>query len=120
MLKQETVSMHLKKFKFTMLFILLAALLEDGLAHGQISTGSDKIEPKVLADMSRGRSVTFFVVLGDQADVSHATAIRDWKSRGEAVVNSLRQHAAKTQAPILDVLTKLNVEITPFWIVNTI
>ncbi len=83
-------------------------------------TGDEKIESRVLSDIKRDRRATFFIVLGEQADLSGPSAIRDWKGKGEAVVKSLRDTAARSQAPILQILKSHNVQITPYWIVNTI
>src|ERR1044071_6137111 len=100
--------------------VLTSAIFGGRSLYAQTSAPSDKIERQVLSQMRQSRRATFFVVLRDQADLSQAQRIRNWKSRGEAVVNTLRQHALKTQAPILDVLAKSDVEVKPFWIVNTI
>ena len=98
----------------------LSALFCAGVAQSQTGSGSDKIEAKVLTDMRRERKVTFFVVLSEQADLRQAAAIKDWKDRGETVVNSLRETADRTQTPLLNFLARFNAEVTPFWIVNTI
>src|SRR5499425_984377 len=98
----------------------LSALFCAGVAQSQTGSGSDKIEAKVLTDMRRERKVTFFVVLSEQADLRQAAAIKDWKDRGETVVNSLRETADRTQPPLLNFLARFNAEVTPFWIVNTI
>src|SRR4029077_13569704 len=109
-----------KKLNFVIASALLSALFSAGLAQSQTGGGSDKIEAKVLSDIRRDRTVTFFVVLGEQADVSSAASLKDWKSRGEAVVASLRETADRTQKPLLDFLARFNADVTPFWIVNTI
>src|ERR1043166_6539122 len=111
--------MQLRKSNLIFALVWLwAAVVTAESAFSQTEAG--KIEPKVLSDVRQARPVSFFVVLSEQADVSYAARITDWKARGEAVVKSLREHAARTQAPILAVLAKLNADVTPFWIVNAI
>src|SRR5215813_14209125 len=106
--------MQLKKFSSIFALVWLWVVGVGGLAFSQ--TEADKIEPKVLTDVRQARTVSFFVVLSEQADISYASRMTNWKARGEAVVNSLREHAARTQAPILAVLAKFNADVTPFWI----
>jgi subtilisin family serine protease len=112
--------MRIVKLKPVIVSVLLAALFSTGLAQSQTGSSTDKIESKVLSDLRRERKVTFFVVLGEQADLSQAAAVTGWKDRGEAVVASLRETAGRTQSPLLDFLARFNAEVTPFWIVNTI
>jgi hypothetical protein len=109
-----------KKFNVAIWLGLLSAFLWSGLAEAQTAAVNQKIELTVLAELQRRGEVTFFVVLKEQADVSRATAITDWSPRGQAVVDSLKQVADRTQRPILNFLANRNAEITPFWIVNTI
>ena len=99
-------------------FVFVSFLL--GSAHAQISTVNQKIEAKVLADLRQNATTTFFVVLREQANVSSAATITNWRARGEAVVNSLKEVAGRTQRPILDFLANASAQVTPFWIVNTI
>jgi subtilisin family serine protease len=89
-------------------------------AHAQTPAANQKVEAKVLADLRQNAKTTFFVVLRDQANVSSATVIGDWRARGGLVVDSLKEVATRTQRPILDFLTSANAQVTPFWIVNTI
>src|ERR1051325_4348151 len=105
---------------FLALLLLVLTVLDTSQLYAQASVAGDKIEQKVLTDIRQNRRATFFVILRDQADLSQAARIRDWKGKGDAVVTALRQHALKTQAPLLTVLAKSDVVITPFWIVNTI
>jgi subtilisin family serine protease len=100
--------------------ILSLAIAWLGAAQAQTPAVSQKIEAKVLADLRQNTQTTFFVILREQANMSSATAIADWRARGGWVVNSLKQVATRTQRPILDLLASANAQVTPFWIVNTI
>jgi hypothetical protein len=117
---KKEIFMIPKKFNVAIWLGLLSAFLWSGLAEAQTAAVNQKIELTVLAELQRRGEVTFFVVLKEQADVSRATAITDWSPRGQAVVDSLKQVADRTQRPILNFLANRNAEITPFWIVNTI
>ncbi|HUK40708.1 MAG TPA: hypothetical protein VLX11_06690, partial [Candidatus Acidoferrales bacterium] len=99
---------------------LLSTLFCARIAQSQTGAITNKIEAKVLTDLRRARKVAFFVVLAEQADLRSAAAVSGWRDRGEAVVNSLRETAGRTQRPLLDFLARFNAEVTPFWIVNTI
>ena len=91
-----------------------------GSAQAQTAAVNQKIEAKVIADLRQNARSTFFVVLSEQGNMRSATAIRNWRLRGESVVESLKEVATRTQRPILNFLANANAEVTPFWIVNTI
>src|SRR5882724_6936065 len=62
---------------------------------------NQKIDAKVLTDLRQLGQVTFFVVLTSQADTSPAATIADWGTRGQVVVDSLKEVADLSQQPIL-------------------
>ena len=99
-------------------FLIVTAWL--GSVKAQTPAANQKIEAKVMADLRQNAKTTFFIVLGEQGNVSTATAIRNWRLRGESVVESLKEVAMRTQRPILNFLANANAQVTPFWIVNTI
>ena len=111
--------MFVSRLKLSFGIALLFASAWLGLAQAQTSADR-KIEPKVLTDLKQHGKTTFFVVLTEQANLSQASSITDWNARGEVVVRSLRSVAERTQRPLLAFLANTNVEIVPFWIVNTI
>jgi hypothetical protein len=106
--------MRVIKLNFVIALALLSPLLYVRPAEPQTGNVSDKIEGKVLADLRRARTVTFFVVLGEQADLRQAAAVKGWRDRGEAVVSSLRETAGRTQGPLLDFLARFNAEVSTF------
>jgi subtilisin family serine protease len=107
-------------FKSSVWLVLSFAFIWLGPAQAQTPAANQKIEVKVLADLQQNARTTFFVVLSEQANVSSATAIMDWRVRGGLVVDSLKEVATRTQRPILDLLANANAQVTPFWIANTI
>ena len=99
-------------------FLFVSLWLES--AQAQTAAVNQKIEAKVMSDLRQNARSTFFVVLSEQGNMRSATAIRNWRLRGESVVESLKEVATRTQRPILNFLANANAEVTPFWIVNTI
>src|SRR4051794_12562887 len=79
-----------RRFSLFAVLALAAVLSCSSFLHAQAQGDSNKVEEKVRSEMRRNRRATFFVVLRDQADLSQAVRIRDWKSKGDAVVNTLR------------------------------
>jgi hypothetical protein len=75
--------------------------------------GSDK-------DKSGQDKVTVWVVMKEQANLAGVQSIRDWKTRGRAVHEGLRNHADTSQADLRAWLKGNGVEHKPFWVVNTI
>ena len=70
---------------------------------------------------TRQREEASFVIhLEDQADLSAAYAIRDQDARGWYVYRTLREHAARTQAPIRALLDSRGVRYEPRWAANVI
>jgi len=101
---------------------VLAAFVYVTFVGAQPQNGpQQKIAPKVLSDLRDNGSVTFFVVMTEQANTSAANGIRDWVARGQAVVETLKDVANRTQEPVLQLLSQSpGVDVTSFWIVNTI
>jgi hypothetical protein len=75
-----------------------------------------KIAPTVLSELRNNGSVTFFVVMKEHANTGAANGILDWAARGHVVVDTLKEVANRTQAPVLQLLSQLpGVDVTSFW-----
>ena len=65
-------------------------------------TPAQKVDAQVWAELGAASDgqTEFFVVFRDQADLRPAYAIRDWKARGDFVLQALREtaHASQSQA----------------------
>jgi serine protease AprX len=79
-----------------------------------------KIAPEVMADTADGKSASVVILLADQADVSAAYAMTDQDARGWYAYNTLRQHAARTQAGLQEFLTLRGAGYQSFWVANMI
>jgi serine protease AprX len=102
---------------------LAVALAGFGVLPGETGANngsSPKISSQVLRDTARGSEAQFVVYLGDQADLSAAYAMRDQDARGWYVYRTLREHAARTQAPIIAQLEARGVPYRSFWAANVV
>src|SRR5262249_46005048 len=80
----------------------------------------DKIAPRVMAETQNGKTAEALIVLSEQADLRPANSLQTKEEKGEFVVNTLREVATRTQAPILRMLDSLGVPYQSFFIVNMI
>ena len=79
-----------------------------------------KISARVLAETANGGATEALVVLASQANLSPAAALPTKLAKGRFVVNSLRDIASRTQAPIVSLLAERGIAYRTFWIVNMI
>lgn len=102
-------------------FLAIAIVMSVGLASpAQTSSSAGKIAPRVLAETQNGKTTEAMVVLGEQADIRPAYSLSTKDEKGQFVVNTLREVANRTQAPILRMLDSLGVSHESFYIVNMI
>jgi uncharacterized repeat protein (TIGR01451 family) len=78
-----------------------------------------KVDPWVLSTAGAGRT-EFLVVLAEQADLSGADALRTREEKGRYVFETLRATAARTQGPILALLSARGAEHRAYWVANMI
>jgi serine protease AprX len=79
----------------------------------------DKVHPLVLEQVADGPA-EFMLFLDDQARPASAAAPMDKRERGRQVAEQLRDHAERTQAPLIERLDRLGVEYRSYWIANMI
>lgn len=77
-----------------------------------------KIDARVLRETANGKSASFVVLLQEQADLSAAYGMADADARGWYVYNTLRSHAARSQAALRATLDAQRVPYKPFWVAN--
>ncbi len=78
------------------------------------------VAPQVWEGVADGSETEFLVVLGEQADLSGAPALRDRQTRLRYVHDRLRETALRTQTPIRAELDASGVEYRAFYVVNAI
>jgi subtilisin family serine protease len=79
-----------------------------------------KIEKAVLSSLSAKDNSDFWVVFGQQADLSGPSQIADWTARGAAVVDALQQTANSSQAEVRTQLDAQKIRYQSFWMFNAI
>lgn len=109
--------MHTSRFIHV---LVVTTLLLVGSALVQAASPSEKISPRLLTDTSNGRSTEALVVLTEQADLHAAAALPTKLDKGRFVVNTLREVATRTQAPLRRFLEQRGVAYQSFYIVNMI
>jgi PKD repeat protein len=85
------------------LFLVFILLLALALARPAIpAAGSVEVDPQILAEMATSPNGTagFLVLFREQADLSPAYTIRDWRLRGQFVHRALQETAARSQARV--------------------
>ncbi|MFF0371286.1 MULTISPECIES: S8 family serine peptidase [unclassified Micromonospora] len=80
----------------------------------------EKLQPELRASMRTLPVQPFWVRLEDRADLSAASAVKDWNARGAAVVEALRKTAEKSQADVVRRLKAEGVEYHTFYASNTV
>ncbi|MEU8255953.1 S8 family serine peptidase [Micromonospora inaquosa] len=80
----------------------------------------EKIQPELRASMKTLPVQPFWVRLNARADLSAASAVKDWNKRGAAVVEALRKTAESSQADVVGQLRAAGVEYTAFYASNAI
>jgi serine protease AprX len=98
---------------------LTAAVLTT-LAPTSGAASNPKIATRVLTETAHGNATEALIVLSEQADLRTAASLPSKAAKGQFVVNSLREVAGRTQAPIIALLEKRGIPYQSFWIVNMI
>jgi Subtilase family len=93
--------------------------LEGGVA-ASARAPLDKVEGKVLDQVAAKGAATFFVVLGERADLGQAAKLASHTARTTFVYQRLREHAERSQARLRRLLEASRVDYKPFWIANTV
>ncbi|MEU5942833.1 S8 family serine peptidase [Micromonospora sp. NPDC047548] len=81
---------------------------------------SDKIRPELTRQLQAKSEGDFWIHFKDKADLSQASAIKDWNKRGTAVAEGLQKTAAASQAKIRAELNSSGVKYQTFWATNAI
>ncbi|MFF0447774.1 S8 family serine peptidase [Streptomyces sp. NPDC004609] len=79
-----------------------------------------KTETGVRSRLDAGDRATFWVTLSGEADTSAARRLRGKAAKGRAVHAIKRDHARKSQAPLLNLLKAGGARYESFWITNTV
>jgi subtilisin family serine protease len=93
-----------------------------GLQRVALPRQPAQIDPQLAADVLAARSgqADFLIYLRDQADLSAAYQIADWRARGAFVYETLRSSAEQSQGGLRAALDARQIRYRPLWIVNAV
>jgi len=80
----------------------------------------EKVEARVLESLSTKGTSDYVIEIGEKADLSQAYSISDWNERGWFVYDTLKEVAARTQKPVIEILEKQGVKYQSFFAGNEI
>src|SRR5258706_13146545 len=99
-----------RRFSAVILVVLavaaLTAVVFTTLAPTSGAAANSKIAARVLNETAHGNATEALIVLSEQADLKAAAGLSTKAAKGRFVVNSLRDVAGRTQAPIITLLEK--------------
>ena len=117
----------MKKKMIKLFSIFIAVLMVLGLADlSSIAIAQapdpnlEKVEGRVLNTISADGTSDFVIEMAEQADLAAAYNISDWNERGWFVYDTLREVAARTQKPVIEILEKQGVKYQSFFAGNEI
>ena len=110
-----------RRFKLAIVLVVAAAgiAVYFGTATSARSNGIYKIEQRVRQDLASNGQASVVIYLKSQADLSAAYGMSD-QARGWYVYRTLKEHAARTQAPIIKLLQDRGVPYQSYWVANVI
>lgn len=103
--------------------MVLAATALTGVGTAAQAAGTevgDKIRPELAKQFQAKSEGDFWVRFTERADLSKASAIKDWAQRGTAVADALRKTASESQAKVRAELDDAKVKYRTFWATNAI
>src|SRR4051812_19138245 len=79
------------------------------------------LDARVAAALESGQPVSVLVYLKDSADVTASAVMADKPTKGAFVFGKLKDHAARTQQPLLDFIARAgHADVQAFHIVNAL
>ncbi|MGY4766948.1 S8 family serine peptidase [Kribbella sp. CWNU-51] len=79
-----------------------------------------KVTTGLLAGLDAGKKTDFMIRFAEHADLSAAKSIRDWKQRGQYVVQQLQRAAEEGQRATRATLDAAGAEYKSFWITDAV
>ena len=117
----------MKKKLLKLFSVLIAVLIVFGMGNlSSIAVAQapdpnlDKVEARVLETISKDGTSDFVVEMAQKADLSQAYSISDWNERGWFVYDTLKEVAARTQKPVIEILEKQGVKYQSFFAGNEV
>ncbi|SDC66926.1 carboxypeptidase regulatory-like domain-containing protein [Actinokineospora iranica] len=99
---------------------LLTTLTVPAAAAPPAGDPNAKIDVSVARTLDTKGSGDFWVLFGEQADLSGPSRLTDWAARGQAVLDALRATADRSQAAVRADLDAAKVDYEPYFIANAL
>ncbi|HEX6293175.1 MAG TPA: S8 family serine peptidase, partial [Herpetosiphonaceae bacterium] len=109
-----------RTFRWTTLLILAMLVFPLIASASSQPKPLARIDAKVLEQATAKNETTFWVILRDRADLQAAYGIKNWKERGDFVVNQLKAVAERSQKGLHGLLKSRGKTYESFWIANAI
>ncbi|MFI0793442.1 S8 family serine peptidase [Micromonospora rubida] len=84
------------------------------------AASADKIRPDLMNQLQAKSESDFWIRFTDRADLSKASAIKNWTERGTAVADALRKTAVDSQTKVRAELDGSGAKYQSFWATNAI
>jgi len=117
----------MKKKMIKLFSIFIAVLMVLGLADlSSIAIAQspdpslEKVETRVLNTISADGTSDFVIEMAEHANLDAAYSMSDWNARGWFVYDTLKEVAARTQKPVIEILEKQGVKYQSFFAGNEI
>ncbi len=87
---------------------------------GEAPQAKASIEKSLQNKLDSKGTADLWVVFDEKADLTKASAVKDWTARGDAVVKALQATASESQAKAKETLKAAGASFTPYWASNRI
>jgi serine protease AprX len=104
--------------RIVLLLTMTTTLLAAAAGSASSADPLSKVSPSVLRATEGSGTTSFLAILDSRADVSGAAALSGKLAKGRFVFDTLRAHAARTQAPIVALLDRMGASYRSHWLVN--
>ena len=99
---------------------ILSILAVTALTTDSVAASNPKIASRIIKETANGKATEALIVLSEQADLSPAASLPTKEAKGRFVVDTLREVAARSQAPLIATLERRGIPYQSFWVVNMI
>jgi serine protease AprX len=104
--------------RIVLLITLSTTVLATSAGSASSADSMSKVSPSVLRATADGGTTSFLAILASRADLSGAATLSGKPAKDRFVFETLRAHAARTQAPIKALLDSMGASYRSHWLVN--
>ncbi|GAA0945044.1 S8 family serine peptidase [Virgisporangium aurantiacum] len=99
---------------------LVTSVMTVAVVASPAAAATASIDKQVLDELAKNGTARFMVVLNEKAELSGAAGISAKVAKTQHVYQQLTSTATRSQAGLTALLTKNNVQFTPYWISNVV